>query len=131
MADLFKEIIPSILQTKKDYLVDGHDEKVYAEDAFLVNRSLSYHMDCVLYANQMNMNSHLDGKLQYQYYINTIRSMKRKFQPWQKVEKNSDLNAVKEYFGFNNEKAKQALRILNNDQITLIKEKTNKGGVTK
>jgi len=131
MADLFKEIIPSILQSKKDYLVDEHDEKAYAEDAFLVNRSLSYHMDCVLYANQMNMNSHLDGKLQYQYYINTIRSMKRKFQPWQKVEKNSDLNAVKEYFGFNNEKAKQALRILNNDQITLIKEKTNKGGVTK
>jgi hypothetical protein len=131
MADLFKEIIPSILQSKKDYLVDEHDEKAYAGDAFLVNRSLSYHMDCVLYANQMNMNPHLDGKLQYQYYINTIRSMKRKFQPWQKVDKNSDLIAVKEYFGFNNEKAKQALRILNNDQITLIKEKTNKGGVTK
>lgn len=131
MADLFKEIIPSILQTKKDYLVDEHDEKAYTGDAFRVNRALSYHMDCVLYANQMNMNSHLDGKLQYHYYINTIRSMKRKFQPWQKVEKNSDLNAVKEYFGFNNEKAKQALRILNNEQITLIKEKTNKGGVTK
>ena len=131
MADLFKEIIPSILQTKKDYLVDEHDEKAYTGDAFRVNRALSYHMDCVLYANQMNMNPHLDGKLQYQYYINTIRSMKRKFQPWQKVEKNSDLNAVKEYFGFNNEKAKQAIRILNNDQITSIKEKTNKGGVTK
>jgi len=131
MADLFKEIIPSILQTKKDYLVSEDDEYDYKSDAYRVNRALSYHMDCVLYANQMNMNPHLDGKLQYQYYINTIRSMKRKFQPWQKVEKNSDLNAVKEYFGFNNEKAKQALRILNNDQITLIKEKTNKGGVTK
>ena len=131
MADLFKEIIPSILQTKKDYLVDDHDEKAYAGDAFLVNRALSYHMDCVLYANQININPHLDGKLQYQYYINTIRSMKRKFQPWQKVDKNSDLSAVKEYFGFNNEKAKHALRILNNDQITSIKEKTNKGGVTK
>ena len=131
MADLFKEIIPSILQTKKDYLVDEQDEKAYTGDAFRVNRALSYHMDCILYANQMNMNPQLDGKLQYQYYINTIRSMKRKFQPWQKVDKNSDLDAVKEYFGFNNEKAKQALRILNNDQITLIKEKTNKGGVTK
>lgn len=131
MAHLFKEIIPSILQTKKDYLISEQDEQDYKADVFLVNKSLSYHLDCVLYANQMNMNPHLDGKLQYQYYINTIRSMKRKFQPWQKVEKNSDLNAVKEYFGFNNEKAKQALRILNNDQITLIKEKTNKGGVTK
>jgi hypothetical protein len=131
MADLFKEIIPSILKTKKDYLVEEHDEKAYAKDAFLVNRALSYHMDCVLYANQINMNPQLDAKLQYQYYINTIRSMTRKFEPWQKVDKNSDLNAVKEYFGFNNEKAKQALRILNNDQITSIKEKTNKGGVTK
>ncbi len=131
MADLFKEIIPSILQTKKDYLVDEYEEKLYESDAYRVNRALSYHMDCILYANQMNMNPQLDGKLQYQYYINTIRSMKRKFQPWQKVDKNSDLDAVKEYFGFNNEKAKQALRILNNDQITLIKEKTNKGGVTK
>lgn len=131
MADLFKEIIPSILQTKKDYLVSEQDEQDYKGDAFLVNKALSYHMDCVLYANQMNINNHLDGKLQYQYYINTIRSMKRKFQPWQKVEKNSDLNAVKEYFGFNIGKAKQALRILNNEQITLIKEKTNKGGVTK
>ena len=57
--------------------------------------------------------------------------MKRKFQPWQKVDKNSDLDAVKEYFGFNNEKAKQALRILNSEQITSIKEKTIKGGVNK
>jgi hypothetical protein len=131
MADLFKEIVPSILQTKKDYLQTEQDEKAYQSDAFRVNRALSYHKDCVLYANEMNMNPHLDGKLQYHYYLNTIRSMKRKFQPWQKVEKNSDLDAVKEYFGFSNEKAKQALRILHDDQITYIKNITNKGGVTK
>lgn len=131
MADLFKQIIPSILEKKVDYLQTEDDEKAYKGDAFLVNKALSYHIDCILYANQMNMNPHLDGKLQYQYYLNTIRPMKRKFQPWQKVQKNSDLDAVKEYFGFNNVKAKEALRILNSEQITLIKEKTNKGGVTK
>ena len=131
MADLFKQIVPSILQTKVDHLQTEDDEKAYTGDAYRVNKALSYHIDCVLYSNQMNMNSHLDGKLQYQYYLNTIRSMKRKFQPWQKVDKNSDLDAVKEYFGFNNEKAKQALRILNSEQITSIKEKTIKGGVNK
>ena len=126
MTDLFKEIIPSILQTKKDVL---EDEKDYVP--YLVNRSLSYHMDCILYANIVNMNHWLDNDLQYQYLINTIRSMKRKFQPWHKVDNNNNLKSVKEYFGFNNEKAKQALRILNDEQIALIKEKTDKGGVTK
>ena len=126
MADLFKEIIPSILQTKKNVLDEEKDYK-----AFLVNRALSYHMDCIMYANQMNLNSNLDGKLQYQYLLNTIRPMKRKFQPWQKTSAVKDLECVKEYFGYSDEKAKEALRILTDEQITLIKEKLDKGGVTK
>jgi alpha-amylase/alpha-mannosidase (GH57 family) len=73
----------------------------------------------------------LDNDLQFQYYINNVRSMKRKYQPWQKAEVNKDLEPIKEYFGFSNEKAKQALRVLSDEHITLIKEKTNKGGVTK
>jgi hypothetical protein len=126
MADLFKEIIPSILQTKKDVLDEEKDYK-----PFLVNRSLSYHVDCIMYANEMNMNPNLDGKLQYQYLLNTIRPMKRKFQPWQKTSAVKDLECVKEYFGYSNEKAKEALRILTDEQITLIKEKLEKGGVKK
>ena len=126
MADLFKDIVPSILQTKKDVL---EDEKDY--NAFIVNRALSYHIDCILYANQMNMNSKLDNKLQYHYFLNTIRSMKRKFQPWQKPEKEEDLNVVKEYFGYSNEKAKSALRLLTKEQLSSIKEKLEKGGVKK
>jgi hypothetical protein len=129
MADLFKQVIPSILQTKKNVMETEEDVKSY--DAFKVNKALSYHIDCLSHATLMNLNHWLDNDLQYQYLINTIRPMKRKFQPWQKVEKNSDLIYVKEYFGFNNEKARHALRILNDDQITLIKDKTNKGGVTK
>jgi hypothetical protein len=126
MADLFKEIIPSILQTKKDVL---DNEKDY--NAFLVNRALSYHMDCILYANQMNMNSLISRKLQYQYFLNTIRPMKRKFQSWHKQETVKDLECIKEYFGYSDEKAKEAISILNNDQIAFIKEKLEKGGVKK
>ena len=131
MADLFKEVIPSILQTKKNVLVDDYDIKEYKKQAYMVNRSLSYHMDCVLYANEMNINSSIDPDMQYQYLLNTVRSMKRKFQPWQKSETEKDLECVKQYFGFSNEKAKEALRILNDEQIADIRIKTAKGGVTK
>ena len=125
MPDLFKEIVPSILQTKKN-VFDG-DYKDYK--AFMVNRALSYHMDCVLYANEMNLRPGLDSDMQYSYLLNTIRSVKRKFQPWQKTEVLKDLECVKVYFGYSNEKAKDALRILNEDQIAEIRAKTNIGGV--
>jgi hypothetical protein len=75
------------------------------------------------------MSTSLDSELQYQYLLNTIRGMKRKFQPWQKANSIEDLDCVKEYFGYSNAKAKEALRILNKDQISLIKEKLDKGGV--
>lgn len=126
MADLFKEIVPSILQTKKDVL---EDEKDY--NAFIVNRALSYHIDCILYANQMNMCPNIDSKLQYHFFLNTIRPMKRKFQAWQKKDNIKDLEAVKEYFGYSNEKAKSALKILSEKDISYIKEKIEKGGVKK
>jgi hypothetical protein len=129
MPDLFKEIVPSILQTKKSVFQDDYDYKDYKP--FMVNRALSYHMDCVGYANEMNVHSGLDSDMQYQYLLNTIRPMKRKFQPWQKSEVDRDIESVKLYFGFSNAKAKEALRILNDDQIAEIKAKTNKGGVNK
>ena len=96
-----------------------------------MNRALSYHIDCILHVNQMNMNHGLPQKLQYQYLLNTIRPLKRKFQPWQKQVVIKDLDCVKEYFGYSNEKAKEALRILSDQQIAFIKEKLEKGGVKK
>ena len=129
MPDLFKEIIPSILQTKKSVIRDDIDVKDYVP--FVVNRALSYHMDCVLYANEMNLHPEIEKDLQYQYLLNTIRPMKRKFQPWQKSEADKNIEFVKEYFGYSNQKAKEALGILNDEQIAEIKAKTNKGGVTK
>jgi hypothetical protein len=127
MPDLFKEIIPSILQTKKSVIHDDIDAKDYTP--FVVNRALSYHMDCVLYANEMNLYPELEKDLQYQYLLNTIRSMKRKFQPWQKTEADKNIDCVKIHFGYSNQKAKEALRILNDDQIAEIKRRTDKGGI--
>ena len=126
MPDLFKEIIPSILTTKKSVIHDDIDAKDYTP--FVVNRALSYHMDCVLYVNEMNLHPEIEKDLQYQYLLNTVRSMKRKFQPWQKSSADKDIECVKLYFGYSNEKAKEALRILNDEQIAEIRRKTDKGG---
>jgi Bacteriophage clamp loader A subunit len=127
MPDLFKDILPSILQTKKDMLTDPTDIKEYKP--FIVNRALSFHMDCILYVNEMNLHPELDNDIQYRYLLNTVRAMKRKFQPWQKSEVLKDLDCVKQYFGYSNEKAKDAMRILSIEQIAEIRAKTIKGGV--
>jgi len=116
-----------ILQKKKED--EELDYKEYAP--FIVNRALSYHIDCVLYANEMNLRPNIDKDQQFQYLLNTIRPMKRKYQPWQKSEIDKDIECVKQYFGYSNEKAKEALRILNDEQVAVIKAKTNKGGVAK
>jgi hypothetical protein len=126
MPDLFKEIIPSILQTGKSVIHDDIDLKDYK--AFMVNRSLSYHLDCVPYVNELNRWPDIDSDMQYQYLLNTIRPMKRKFQPWQKPKKDEDIDCVKTYFGYSNEKARQALRILTDEQIAEIRKRTDKGG---
>lgn len=124
MADLFKDIIPSILQTKKPVL---DNEKDYVP--FIVNKALSHHYDCIFYANQMNIHCQIDRKMQYDLLLNTIRPYKRPYQKWQKREEVENLDAVKEFFNFSNEKAKAALCILTDDQISEIKKELNKGGV--
>lgn len=96
---------------------------------FIVNRSLSYHMDCVLYVNEMNLYPGTDKDIQYQYFLNSIRPMKRGFQPWQKSKTDENIECVKAYFGYSNTKAKEALRILSDEQIAVIKIKTDTGGV--
>lgn len=123
MTDLFKDIIPSILQTKKNVL---EDEKEYS--AFVVNKALSFHYDCVLQANEMNKFPSLPGTLQYHYLLNSIRGYKRPFRPWQKRETIENLETVKEYFGYSNEKAKEVLVLLDADQIEEIRKAIHKGG---
>ena len=126
MSDLFKDIIPSIQQTKK-VVVTAENERNYVP--FVVNRALSYHVDCIMQANQMNIQPSIDNLLQYHYLLNTIRSYKRPFQKWQKKEENDNLEAIKEYFQYSNEKARDALNILTNDQLNEIKKSLQKGGL--
>ena len=126
MADLFKDIVPSIQQTKK-VVVNAENERDYVP--FVVNRSISFHFDMVLAANQMNLYPSTDSLLQYHYLLNTVRAYKRPFQKWQKRETLDNLDAIKEYYNYSNEKAKEALSILSDAQIEEIKKNLNKGGL--
>ena len=124
----FTEILKSILDNKKE--VELINERT-DYPAWNLNRVLANYKDCILYANMMNMNSHVPHKLQYQFLLNTVRPIKRAFNKTDRDNVNKDLESVKLYFGYSNEKAKDALRILSDEQIALIKEKTEKGGVRK
>ena len=111
--------------TKKDIMVDDLAEKAY--NPFMVNRSLSYFNDTVLFANEMNINHTIDKRLQFDFFINMVRKRKR-FSKWQKSVSDNDVEVVKEYYGYNNEKARQALTLLTTEQINALKQKVYKGG---
>jgi hypothetical protein len=98
--------------------------------AYVINKCLSHHMDTIMFANEMNQYPNLDKKLQYDFFINTVRSRKR-FSPWGKKEKVDNLELVKRYYGYSTEKAVQALEILTPTQLDVIKTKLNKGGKKK
>ena len=119
------DYLNSINLTKQDIMIDDDCEKAY--NSFMVNRGLSYFPDTIIIANEMNRHHQIDNKLQYQFLINMIRKRKR-FSKWAKAQKESDIDAVKEYYGYSNEKARQALTLLSPDQITIIKNKVSKGG---
>jgi|SRR5210317_549614 hypothetical protein len=119
------DYVNSINYSKKDIMNSPEDEKAY--NPFMINRSLSYFSDTVVIANEMNRHHHLDSRLQYQFLINIIRKRKR-FSKWVKPELENDLESVKEYYGYSNEKARQVLPLLSPSQIQTIREKVNKGG---
>ena len=119
------EFINSINTTKQNIMVDDITEKAY--NPFIVNRSLSYFKDTVLFANEMNINHHIDNRLQFDFFINIVRKKKR-FSKFMKPETVSDVEVVKEYYGYSNEKAKSALTLLTSDQINELKKKVYKGG---
>ena len=94
---------------------------------FIVNRCLSGFIDTIMVANEMNISHYLDKKLQYEFLLNIVRP-KRRFSPWLKKEKITDLDAVKSYYGYSNEKARSALSILSDEQLNAIKQKLTRGG---
>lgn len=124
MANPF-EYLNSINTTKKDIMVDDIAEKSYVP--FMVNRGLSYFPDTILYANEMNLNHHIDHRLQFDFLINIIKKKKR-FSKWAKAIDIENLQLIKEYYGYSNEKAKSVLSLLNNEQIEELKIRICKGG---
>ena len=119
-----KDYLNSINYTK-DYLMDPDWEKNYP--TYVINKCMSHHMDTIVFANEMNRYPNLDKRLQYDFYIHTVRP-KRRFSPWAKKQQVKDLDLVKKYYGYSSEKANQALRILTPDQLNYIRQKLSKGG---
>jgi len=122
MKPELKDWMNSICHTKEDL-----SESISSYPPYIINRCLSGHLDCILFANEMNIHSELPKDMQYSFYINSLRKRKR-FSPWIKQDKVKDLDIVKQYYGYSNEKALQALKILSEDQITFIKNKLDVGG---
>lgn len=110
---------------KENIMLTPEDEKQYV--SFVVNRSLSYFPDTVAIANEMNRYHHLDKKLQFFFLLNLVRKRKR-FSKWIKPDLESNVQVIKEYYGYNNEKARQVADLFTADQINYIKQKLYRGG---
>ena len=114
------------INNKQNIIRDDLDEKSYIP--YMINHSFSYFPDTVLLANEMNINHHLDNKLQNDFFINTIRKNPKRFSKWNKMKHDGDFEAVKEYYGYNNEKTRSALSLLSTEEINIIKKKVDHGG---
>ena len=121
-----KDWLNSINFTKENLIEDPSAIKDYAP--YIINRCLSGHLDCVLFANEMNKYSFLEKDMQYSFYLNTLRKKKR-FSPWLRKDKVTDLEIIKQYYGYSNEKASNALKILTPEQINFIKQRLDIGGM--
>lgn len=122
-----KDYLYSINQSKKNILNDNPEaEKKYPP--FIVNKCLSSFTDSILYANEMNKNTHIDNKLQYDFFINSLKPRKR-FTPWLRKETLEDIELVKQYYGYSHNKALEAVRILTKEELNHIRKVLNKGGM--
>ena len=119
------DYLTSINDTKKDIMVDDLAEKDY--NSFMINRGLSYFIDTILTANEMNTKYFIDKRMQYDFHMNLVRKKKR-WSKWNKAEVDKDIKVVKEYYNYSNEKARQALTILTPENIEDLKKRLRKGG---
>jgi|TARA_B100000085_G_C18478927_1_gene486400 hypothetical protein len=122
-----KDWLKSINETK-DNLIDEDPLLESKYLPYIVNRCMSGHIDALMYANEMNINSHLDKKLQYDFFLNSLRSKKR-FSPWMRKEELSNLQTVKKYYGYSDEKARQVLPLLSDEQLDIIRQRLDTGGL--
>ena len=112
----------------KDDLTSDDPDCIKEYPSYIVNRCLSGHLDTILYANEMNLHPNLDKDMQYQFFLNSLRKRKR-FSPWLRKDKVDNLNIIKKYYGYSNEKALQALRLLTQQQLDYIKKRLETGGM--
>ena len=119
-----KDWLNSINTTKKNLL---DEDPTLKYPSFIINRCMSGHIDTILLANEMNVQNHLDPKLQYDFFINIVRPKKR-FAPWLRKDKLNSLELVKEYYGYSDEKARVALKILTDEQLNYIAKRMDRGG---
>ena len=115
----------SINVTKEDIMVDEEAEKGY--NAFIINRSLSYFTDTIFLANEMNLYHNLDNRLQYDFFINSIRKRKR-FSKFMKADTFSKIDVIKAYYNYSNDKARQVVNLFTDKQIEVLKHRMDKGG---
>jgi hypothetical protein len=120
--------IASITHQKNDMMTDEDGEKGYSP--FMTNRGLSYFQDTVLLANEMNRMSHLDNKLQYDFLRHAVRSKKR-FSKWAKKSTSDDIEIIKEYYGYTDEKAYAVVDLISDATLAEMKQRISKGGKTK
>ena len=122
-----KDWLNSINFTKEN-LIEEDPSVIKDYPPYIINRCLSGHLDAIMFANEMNKFPNLDKDLQYHFFLNTLRKKKR-FSPWLRKEKVTDLEIIKQYYGYSNEKALNALKILTPDQINFIKQRLDIGGI--
>ena len=127
MSYELKDYLNSINFTKKDLMKSEDKDWIKKYPAFIINKILSGFQDTIMLVNEVNRNHFLDKDMQYSFLLNSIRSKKR-FSPFLRASKLKNIDLVKEYYGYSNEKAKTVRDILTKDQLKLIKEKLYKGG---
>jgi len=113
----------------KDNLIEQDETLKKDYPPYIINKCLSGHIDCILYVNEMNLHHSLDKDMQYSFYLNSLRKKKR-FSPWLRKDKVTDLDIVKQYYSYSNDKAIQALKILSRKQLDFIKQRLETGGTT-
>ncbi len=121
-----KEWLNSINVTKKNLIdEDPSLEKEYPP--YIINRCFSGHIDSIMFANELNKYPNLQKKLQYDFFLNSLRKKKR-FSPWLRKDQIKNLDLIKQYYGYSNEKAKQVLNILTKEQLSFMRDRLETGG---
>jgi hypothetical protein len=119
------DFVKSVSSDKTDIMVDDIEEKAY--QPFLINKSLSYHQDSVFFTNEMNCRHGVDNRLQYVFFLNTLRKRQR-FSKWSKPYVSKKLDVVKEYYQMSTREAKELYTLLSDKELRELKNRMNTGG---